>query len=474
MRLRTRYITAVVVALLCLWTSSCGRARENGTDNHNVDSTLVSSEEKHQLPDTLRVGTLYSPTSYFIYRETEMGFDYDLVKRLGQDKGMAVEFILANNLGRAIELLDSGKIDLLAYEVPVTAEYLERVVPCGVENVTHQVLVQPKKDDGSMVTDVTQLVGREIFVEKDSKYYFRMQNLNEELGGGITIKDVKRDTLITEDLIAMVSDGEIPLTVVDSDIAQLNQTYFLQIDVSVEVSFPQRSAWAVSPRNKWLADTINEWADRESLTVERASLLKRYYERSKQAVGEEIDIDFSTGRMSPYDALFKRHAATLGWDWRLLSSVAFVESHYDASQVSWAGARGIMQLMPSTAKGYGLTMDRITDNDACIATAVKVFQSLDDTMKKYVSNPKERIKFILAGYNSGPAHILDAIAIAKKVGTPPDVWDGSVADALMLKTNPEFYNAPGVKYGYFNGRQTYDYVHKVMDCYETAKKHIAL
>lgn len=462
-------LTGLAAALFCLCGAGCG---PGSSQSQSSDSTGKASGHG-RLPDTLRVGTLYSPTSYFIYRETEMGFDYDLVKRLCQDKGMVAEFVIAKNLNHAVELLDSGKIDLLAYEVPVTAEYLEKVVPCGTENVTHQVLVQPKGDGSSLISDVTELVGREVYVEKDSKYFFRMQNLNEELGGGIIIKGVERDTLITEDLIAMVSTGEIPLTVVDSDIATLNQTYFPQIDVKLEVSFPQRSAWAVSTSNKWLADTINRWADRESLTAERASLLKRYYERSKQAVGETVDIDFSTGRMSPYDALFRRHAATLGWDWRLLSSVAFVESRYDPSQVSWAGARGIMQLMPSTAKAYGLTMDRVTDNDACIATAVKVFKALDETMSKYVKDPDERVKFILAGYNSGPAHILDAIAIAKRVGTPPDVWDGSVAEALMLKTKPEYYNHPSCKYGYFNGRQTYEYVHKVMDCYSLAKKHIA-
>ncbi len=47
--------------------------------------------------------------------------------------------------------------------------------------------------------------------------------LNEELGGGIIIHEVDRDTLITEDLMEMVSKGEIPLTVVDSDIGQAQQ-----------------------------------------------------------------------------------------------------------------------------------------------------------------------------------------------------------------------------------------------------------
>lgn len=468
-------ILTVLLLLASMLGGGCGSSQSEKTESEAVtDSVSADSVEIHYLPDTLRVGTLYSPTSYFMYRETEMGYDYDLVKRLGTDKNMAIDLVIANNLSQAIEMLDSGKIDLLAYEVPVTAEYLEHVVHCGLENVTHQVLVQPKSKEGKGVTDVTQLVGREVYVENDSKYYHRLLNLNDEIGGGIIIKPVERDTLITEDLIAMVSEGEIPLTVVDNDIASLNKSYYPDIDVSLEISFPQRSAWAVSKSRKWLADSITDWAQQEAPRRQRADLLKRYFERSKQE-GELpafFVLDFKGGRMSPFDDLFRRYARKLGWDWKLLSSVGYVESHYDSTQVSWAGARGMMQLMPATAKAFGLEADRITENEASVATAVKVFQSLDKSLSQYVRDPKERIKFVLAAYNSGLAHILDAIAIAKKIGHPADVWDGSVAEALMLKSNPEYYNDPVCRYGYFRGRQTYDYVKKVMACYEKATKQI--
>lgn len=466
---------SMLVAFLSVFVMpGCGGGSSSDLQPSGAVTADSDSVGHHRLPDTLRVGTLYSPTSYFIYREVEMGYDYDLVKRLGQDKGMVIDLVLANNLAQAVEMLDSGKIDLLAYEVPVTAEYLEHVVPCGVENVTHQVLVQPRSTEDKRIKDVTELVGRVVYVENGSKYFHRMKNLNDELGGGIDIRPVEKDTLITEDLIAMVSDGEIPLTVVDSDIAGLNKSYYPNIDVSLQVGFPQRSAWAVAPSQKWLADTINEWSRQEAPSRQRATLLKRYFERSKDSgsPGMAFVVDFSKGRMSPYDNLFRRYARKLGWDWRLLSAVGYVESHYDSTQVSWAGARGMMQLMPATARAFGLTADRITNNEANVEVAVKVFQSLDKSLAPYVKNPAERLKFMIAAYNSGLAHILDAIAIAKKIGHPSDVWDGSVADALMLKSNPEYYNDPVCRYGYFRGRQTYEYVQKVMTCYEKAKKQI--
>ena len=152
--------------------------------------------------------------------------------------------------------------------------------------------------------------------------------------------------------------------------------------------------------------------------------------------------------------------------------MGYAESRYDSTQVSWAGARGIMQLMPATARAFGLSADRMANNNDNISTAVKVIASLDRSLRRHVSDPHERVKFIIAAYNSGLAHVLDAIAIAKKVGYRSDVWDGAVAEALMMKSNPEYYNDPVCRYGYFRGRQTYDYVKTVMACFDKARKQI--
>lgn len=451
-------LTAVASALSLL---SC-----SGKDGAHAD------RDPFALPDTLRVGTLYSPTSYFIYREETMGYDYDLVKRLAQDKGMVLRLEVAPNLQRVIEMLDSGLIDLIAYEVPITGEYRSKVVPCGIESITHQVLVQPKKSPEGLISDVTDLVGRSVYVEKDSKYHHRMENLNEELGGGIEIIPIARDTLITEDLIAMVSRKEIPLTIVDSDIARLNKTYYNDLDITLQISFAQRAAWGVAPGKEWLADSITQWMAAEQPRKTRDSLLKRYFEKSKSDGAKRFNfsLDLSRGYISPFDNLFKKYGREANWDWRLLASQGYCESHFDSSQVSWAGARGIMQLMPSVARAYGLDEISIVDNENNISTAAKIIQSLSRILTPKVSDPEERKKFIVAAYNSGIAHILDAIAIAKKYGLNPEKWEGQVETALMMKSNPDIYNDPVCKYGYFRGSQTCEYVRQVFALYEDVRK----
>lgn len=460
----------VVVAMfmtmtLILISVACGNASRDNSDV-SIDSI------EYSLPDTLRVATLYSPTSYFIYRDEELGYDYSLVSQFCEDKNIAIRLIVAPNMSDMIQLLDSGQVDLIAYEIPITSEYKKRVLHCGVVNATSQVLVQPLKKGKVEITDVTQLVGRDIYVEKDSKYQQRIENLNNELGGGVNIHTVDKDTLITEDLIRMVSEGEIPLTIVDSDIARLNKTYYRDLDITLELSFPQRSSWAVAMSKPWLADTINEWTKQETPKRKYAEIHKRYFELSKTNQ-RPYTIDFSKGYISAYDLYFKKYAKQIGWDWRLMAAQAYAESRFDSSAVSWAGARGIMQIMPSTAQGYGLTT-RIAYNDDNIRVASLILKKLDNLLSKYVEDPDERMKFVLGAYNSGLAHIFDAIALAEKYGKNPKLWDENVAEAVLMKTKPEYYNDPVCKYGYFRGRQTYEYVNKVMEFYNRCKREIPL
>lgn len=460
--LQTCAATAVMLLAMSGLTG-CG----GGT---GTEAKAGSSALRHKLPDTLKVVTLWSPESYFIYRGQEMGYDYELVTAMAADKDISVRLEVAPSLSRAIEMLDSGLVDLIAYEVPITAEYKEKVIACGPENITTQVLVQPRKGETELIRDVTDLVGKDVYVEAESKYEARINNLNEELGGGIRVHRVDRDTMITEDLIAMVSDGTIPLTIVDSDIARINKTYYNDLDITLPLSFEQRSGWAVAKNRAWLADSIDAWLNVDAHRSEQAQLLKRYFELSKNEPGNRFDP--TAARVSPFDHLFKRYAADYNWDWKLLASQAYVESKFDSTAVSWAGARGLMQIMPRTAKGYGQSAKTVMKKEVAVETALKLLRDLDKQLKSKVPDDAERKKFVIASYNSGLAHVLDAIALARKYGLNPQKWDNNVAKAILWKSNPRYYKDPVVKFGYSRGRETYDYVNRVYAYYNKAKTRV--
>ena len=151
----------------------------------------------YSLPDTLKIGTIYSPTTFFIFRGDTLGYEYERILNFTHSNNITAEFIIYNNLSEMIEMLDSGKIDIIAYEVPIINEYKNIVLHCGTENITNQVLVQQKNKD--LILNVTQLVGKDIYVTKDSKYELRFKNLDNEFGGGIVIHSLNADSIIPED-----------------------------------------------------------------------------------------------------------------------------------------------------------------------------------------------------------------------------------------------------------------------------------
>ena len=91
-----------------------------------------------------------------------MGYEYELISNLAKDKGMKLDIKVAHTMNAMLEMLDSGLIDVIAYEIPITAEYRNRVIHCGKQNITHQVLVQHVGKKDTILTDVTQLPGKEV------------------------------------------------------------------------------------------------------------------------------------------------------------------------------------------------------------------------------------------------------------------------------------------------------------------------
>lgn len=130
-----------------------------------------------------------------------------------------------------------------------------------------------------------------------------------------------------------------------------------------------------------------------------------------------------------------------------------------------------MQIMPRTAKGYGQTAKSVMKNDIAVETSLKLLRDLDKQLKSKVPDEQERKKFVIASYNSGLAHVLDAIALANKYGLNPQKWDDNVAKAILWKSNPRYYKDPVVKYGYSRGRETFDYVNRVYSYYAKSKIH---
>jgi membrane-bound lytic murein transglycosylase F len=401
-----------------------------------------------------------------------MGYEYDLMKDFANSQGLKLTIVVAENVTRLIDMLQAGEADVVAYPVPVSNRLKSEVLFCGREELSSQVLVQRIDRSEKPVADVTELIGKDIYVTPGSPYHDRLKNLDIELGGGLHIHDIGRDTITTEDLIEMVSKGDIPYTVSDDKTARLNKTYYWNIDVGLEISFQQRSSWVVRKSSQALAEAIDTWAsDKVSEPVYKAAI-KRYFELSKKVL--EISMpEIKNGNISPYDPLFKKYAGTLAWDWEILASLAYQESHFRPVIVSWAGALGLMGVMPGTALTLGVPLDDLSDPEISIKTGVEVLRRFRKGFDN-VPDSMERIKFTLASYNAGIGHVQDAQRLAEKYGKNPAVWEDNTADFILLKREPDYYNDPVVKYGYLRGTETFNYVREVLGRADYYKQQLSL
>ena len=458
---RKHLLSLLCLILLCCFMG-CREKRSTGVEEKPDDLQLIKDS------DELVVLTLYSSTSFFIYRGQDMGFQYELSEQFAKSLGVKLKVKVARNVQDLIEKLLAGEGDLIAYNLPITNEWKDSLIYCGEEVITHQVIVQRAGGRIKPLTDVTELIGKDVYV-KPGKYYDRLVNLDKELGGGIHIHKVTNDSITVEDLITQVSQGKIPYTVADNDIARLNTTYYPNLNIGLSISFDQRASWAVRKDSPQLAAAADKWHKENMTSPAYTASMKRYFEISK-AIPHSPILSLREGKISHFDHLFKKYAPEIDWDWRLLASLAYTESNFDTTAVSWAGARGLMQLMPATARAMGVPPGKEQDAEESIKAAVKYIAA---TTRSFSKIPKEeRINFVLASYNSGIGHVLDAMALAEKYGKDKYVWRDNVENFILLKSNEEYFTDPVCKNGYFRGIETYNFVRDITARYEQYKKKI--
>ena len=217
--------------------------------------------------------------------------------------------------------------------------------------------------------------------------------------------------------------------------------------------------WLVQSNNTELAEALNQWYKPnmlEDIKQEEHRLL------TTASVKRHVYSPFlnrSTGVISKYDDLFRKYAPLARWDWRLMAAQCYQESCFDPQARSWAGARGLMQIMPGTAAHLGLAMSDIHTPEPNISAAARYLQELSSTFSD-IPNVTERQNFVLAAYNGGAMHVRDAMALTRKNGGNPQRW-GDVARNMLLLREPAGYNDPVVKHGYMRANETVDYVDRI-------------
>lgn len=428
----------------------------------------------------LNVLTTYSSTSYFLYRGQPMGYEYELLKRFAEHLGVELNMVVANDIETMYNELGEGKIDLIAHGLTITQKRKELVNFSEYLYLTKQVLVQKKPDnwrklkwqaiENSLIHDAIELIGDTVSVRANSSYINRLANLSEELGGEIYI-DTLAANLSTDRIIEMVAEGKIKYTVADDNIASINASYYPILDIDVPISFSQRIAWAMRKNSPELEKALNDWIKMMKKETVYYVIYNKYFKNEKNFRRREQSefLSLNNNKISKYDELIKKYATILNWDWRLLASQVYQESRFDPKSTSWAGAHGLMQIMPRTAESLGVV--NRADPEQSLRGGTEYLQTMWGRFED-IPDSIQRVKFTLAAYNCGYSHVRDAQHLATTEGVKADVWDENIDEMILKLSYKENYTKPGIHYGYVRGIEPYTYVKQIFSRYDHYKQFI--
>ena len=468
----SRYFSRLAPMLLLIgMLSSCietRKDRESEVGNYREWSEIVAS-------DTLRVGTVTSPTDFYFYRGEPFGLEYQKVFRFADANKLKLDIRVTGSRDSLMAWIKSGTIDLSITPFAMTSELSQSYDFAGSVDTIALVVVQ-NRSTTPLLRRVGDLDGKSIYVSSSSPAEIRLKQIVAEAAlDSLHILPV--DSLGDVDLIKSVADQEdsIRYAAVDTRLAGLFQRHHPTLDTELCISVPLRYSWMLHKGNQSLAEQIstffNTSPEEEENDPDRLLTIEsgNYFRDLRSPLPTPT---IRTGAISPYDEIFMEEAMRLGWHWSYLAAIAFTESRFIPDVVARSGARGLMGVMPATGRAYGVSSDQLLDPLTAVRVAVDCLRDNEKSFSN-IRDTHERECFTLAAYNAGYGHVLDAMRLARKYSAPDSVWEGGVREYLLLKSTPKYFNDPVVKFGYVRGSETVKYVDNIMHLsalYQGAKR----
>jgi len=429
--------------------------REQALTRH-LEERLLGDLEAIRERRVLRVLTRNTAATYFLHRGKQVGFEFELVRRFAQSMGCRLQVIVPPSFEQLIPWLLEGRGDLIAAGMTVTGPRAKHLTFGRSYSAVEELLVARADDDS--VRTIEDLAGRRVAVVAASSYRETLEALQERIDFEIVDGPAELDT---EGLIAMVAEGEHDLTVSDSTILSIELSYRENVRAVLSLGEPKPVAWAVRPEDTELRSAIDAFVDREYRGEFYNVVREKYFGNRQRIAPVARRRAEQPGVLSPFDKLFRQWGEQLGIDWRLLAAQSFQESRFQPEGKSWAGARGLMQVLPRTAREMGVTGD-LHDPETGIRAGALYLRHLIDLFESSLPFA-ERMRFALASYNVGRGHVNDGRRLARELGLDPNRWYGNVETALPLLRQPVY--ASRARYGYCRCREPVAYVSEINNRY---------
>lgn len=484
---------ALPTALLALPILACG---DPPPEPVVIEEPVASDWAEVQARDTLVALVQYNSTGYFLYRGEPMGFEYELLAAFAEEHELAFRTVVLGDSGSWITRLNRGDADVVA----------ARLIPSQVESEAvfftrplyeTQAAVVQRSGEGEgpdlpdmvdsllgperelvpggegldttvdlpvrLVEEPVDLGGRTVVIPGQPALYERLLEIQDGISGDIEIVELEGDAR-TETLLRRLAAGGVSLAAAPEELARLSADYYQNLVVRPTLGGGEGVAWAVRRTSPELLRRLDEWIMEEENRTLAAVLYRKYYvdRQGYRERGRSGYLSSETGRLSEFDPLFRSAAAELGWDWRLLAAQAYQESRFQPRARSWAGAMGLLQLMPGTAREVGV--ETPFDPEENVRGGVRYLAALNEQWREAIPDPDERLRFVLASYNAGRGHVLDAQRLAAAHGDDETAWE-DVAYWLLQKSRRPVYTHPVVRHGFVRGLEPVTYVGRILDLY---------
>jgi membrane-bound lytic murein transglycosylase F len=407
-----------------------------------------------QRRKVLRLLTRNTSATYYLWRGKLMGFEYELAQRFAQRLGVRLEVIVPQRGEDLLQMLAEGRGDLVAAaQTPVERPGVAFSEPY---NFVSQIVVAPAGEAG--LASPRDLAHRTVYVHHSSPHWDTLSRLRD--GGLPLILQAAPQHLETEELIGLVGNGVYPLTVADSHLLDIELTWRDDVAAAFPLGEPVPLAWGVRAANPELLAAVNRFIRTEYKGLTYNVLHRRYFEDPKR-MRHHVLHRRKPGELSPWDRLVKRYADEHDFDWRLIVAQMHHESGFDPTARSFAGAVGLLQVLPSTAAE--LDLFDLEDPENNVRAGIRYLAWVRDRFEEELP-VRDRMWFTLAGYNAGPDHVRDARRLAAEKGWNPDRWFDNVERAMLLLSRPEY--ARRAQHGYCRGQEPVQYVREIRSTYE--------
>ena len=450
-----------------------------------IDRDLAAIVER----DTIVALTSFNSTSYFLYRGQALGYEYELLEDFAEDAGVVLQMRVVPR-DSLLVYLNRGEGDIAAARIVPTEQDTANFAYSAELYRTRPSLVQREgsPEEAGLPADSllpipadpievnvrpierpADLAGESVYLPSGSPYVGRLLEIEDQVTGDIRV--VQLDTT-SEHLIREVALARVPFTVAQENVAELERSYYTNLAVAPAIGNEHPVTWAVRKNAPELQWALNQWIAENRESARWNQLYEKYYV-DRRGYRERVTSEYltaETGTLSDWDELLQRYASEAGWDWRLLAAQTYQESRFRPRATSWAGAMGLLQIMPGTARDLGISDPY--DPDENVDGAVRYLQWLEGNYwADEIADPQERLKFILASYNAGAGHVMDAQRLAEKYGDDPKVWE-DVAFWLLRLSEAEWYQDPIVRHGYCRGLEPVEYVSRILERFEHYRQFV--